>query len=351
MDIVRKLDERLWREFVHNHPDSQIFHTPEMFQVFARTEGYQPTLWAAVEKDDQILALLLPVEITLMPGLARRFTSRAVVYGSVLCAAGEPGRQALGSLLQAYQREIKGRLMFTELRNLTDLTDLQPTLNSSGFIREEHLNYLIDVKRTPDEIWQSIRSNARRNINKARKSEVVIEPVTCAEQVSLAYRLLQDTYQRLQVPLAHATLFQSAFDILSQPGLLRMLVAKLKDTPIGVMTLLLHKGIVYYWYTGVLREYASFRPNDLLVWHALEWGSQNGFSVFDFGGAGKPDEEYGVRDFKAKFGGQLVNYGRNVCVHSPLVLKASTTIYQGMRRFLYKETLAPKSDPGEAKTL
>jgi len=350
MDIVRKLDERLWREFVQNHPDSQIFHTPEMFQVFARTQGYQPAVWAAVEKDGRVLALLLPVEITLMRGLARRFTSRAVVYGSVLCASGDPARQALGALLQAYQREVKGRLLFTELRNTTDLTDLQPTLNSSGFIHQEHLNYLLDLKRTPDEIWQSIRSNARRNINKARKSEIVIEQVNSADQVAMAYKLLRDTYERLQVPLAHATLFQSAFEILTPAGMLRMLVARLKDTPVGVMTLLLHKGIVLYWYTGVLREYASFRPNDLLVWHALEWGSQNGFSVFDFGGAGKPDEEYGVRDFKAKFGGQLVNYGRNVCVHSPLVLKASTTIYQGVRRFLYKETLAPKGGQGEAKT-
>jgi hypothetical protein len=32
-------------------------------------------------------------------------------------------------------------------------------------------------------------------------------------------------------------------------------------------------------------------------------------------------------------------------------LKASTTVYQGVRRLLYKEALAPKSDPGEAKTL
>ena len=38
--------------------------------------------------------------------------------------------------------------------------------------------------------------------------------------------------------------------------------------------------------------------------------------VDDFGGAGKPDEPYGVRTFKAKYGGELVNYGRYVCVHS-----------------------------------
>jgi hypothetical protein len=45
--------------------------------------------------------------------------------------------------------------------------------------------------------------------------------------------------------------------------------------------------------------------------------------VYDFGGADKPNEKYGVRDFKAKFRGNLVCYGRNTCVHTPLVLHLS----------------------------
>ena len=36
-----------------------------------------------------------------------------------------------------------------------------------------------------------------------------------------------------------------------------------------------------------------------------------------FGGAGKPDKPYGVRDYKLKFGGQLVNWGRFEKVHKP----------------------------------
>ena len=38
------------------------------------------------------------------------------------------------------------------------------------------------------------------------------------------------------------------------------------------------------------------------MWHTLDWGAEDGYSLNNFGGAGKPDEEYGVRDFKAKFG-------------------------------------------------
>lgn len=45
-------------------------------------------------------------------------------------------------------------------------------------------------------------------------------------------------------------------------------------------------------------------------------GAENGCRVYDFGGAGKPDKEYRVGDFKAKYGGELVSYGRNACLHA-----------------------------------
>jgi lipid II:glycine glycyltransferase (peptidoglycan interpeptide bridge formation enzyme) len=40
-------------------------------------------------------------------------------------------------------------------------------------------------------------------------------------------------------------------------------------------------------------------------------------------GAGKPDEDYGVRDFKAQFGGTLVEHGRFLKVNNPLIYKAA----------------------------
>jgi dTDP-D-glucose 4,6-dehydratase len=74
--------------------------------------------------------------------------------------------------------------------------------------------------------------------------------------------------------------------------------------------------------------------NELLKWHILHWGAENGYRVYDFGGAGKPDEPYGVRDFKAKFGGELVNFGRNICIHAPTRLKLSQAGYRLFRQYL-----------------
>lgn len=317
------------------HPQGNIFHTSEMFQVFARTRGYKPTLWAAVDGDDCPLALFLPVAITLLGGPLRRLTTRAVAYGSVLCAPGIEGQQALETLLSAYKQTAGRGILFTELRNLTDLEEEQSILSESGFAYEEHLNFLVDLERPQEDIWSSIRSNARRNIRKARNLNVVIEEVNDSERIPAVYALLKEIYQRIHVPLPDISFFWSAFEILHPLGMMQILVARAHDVDIGVLTLLTHKDVVYYWYTGTLREYASYRAGDLLVWRTLEWASRKGFRVLDFGGAGKPQEEYGVRDFKAKFGGRLVNYGRNVCVHAPLSFHFSRIAYKLVRALLY----------------
>ena len=88
--IVHTLPEEEWRRFVEEHSAGNIFHTPEMFQVYSRTQGHRPELWAAT-RDGRVQALLLPVLVTLMDGLLRSFTTRAIVYGSVLCDPGPQG--------------------------------------------------------------------------------------------------------------------------------------------------------------------------------------------------------------------------------------------------------------------
>jgi lipid II:glycine glycyltransferase (peptidoglycan interpeptide bridge formation enzyme) len=70
-----------------------------------------------------------------------------------------------------------------------------------------------------------------------------------------------------------------------------------------------------------------------LRWFELRWAHDNGFSVYDSGGAGQPDVPYGVRKFKSKFGGRLVQYGRYRRVNSPWRLAIAERAYELNRRF------------------
>jgi serine/alanine adding enzyme len=335
MDVVQQLDEGVQREFIDNHPQAKIFHTPEMFQVFARAKGHRPSLWAVVNSSGRPLALMLPVQVTLMGGLLHRFTARAIAYGSVLCAPGPKGREALTMLIQAYKEETRGNALFTELRNLSDLSDLQPVLNGNGFIYEHHLNYLVDLNRPPEAILQSMGRRTRKKIRSAlRQGEVIIEEADRREQVALCYKLLHRTYGIAHVPLADRSLFEAAFDVLYPRGTVKFLLARLGDAYVAGSVELVYKDTIYGWYGGVDRAYSDHIPNELLLWHIFQWGAENGYKVYDFGGAGKPDEEYRVRDFKAKFGGELVCFGRNTYVHTPALMRLSRWAYSVYRRFL-----------------
>ena len=334
MRVVRQLDASLWSQFVERSARGNIFHTPEMFEVFAGARGHHPRVWTVIDDRGHVMALFPTVDVTVVDGLLSHFTTRTVAYGSVLSDPGGGAQEALDLLFGTYRRETNGRILFTELRNLADLRDLQPVLSNRGFSYEPHLNYLIDLTRPPSEIWNGLRSNARGHISKARKSGVVIEEVSDPNGIPAVYALLREVYKRFRVPLPHQSLFESAFRVLYPRGMLRILLARLPEGNIGVRILLIYKSVVYDWYAGTLRRYSTCGVADLLVWHALLLGQQTACGTFDFGGAGRPDEDYGVRDFKAKFGGCLVNFGRNICIHSPLRLRVSRAGYQLVKRFL-----------------
>jgi CelD/BcsL family acetyltransferase involved in cellulose biosynthesis len=337
MKIVRQLDEHRWREFVACQPQGNVFHTPEMFQVFRRAEGFAPALWAAESGDGRILALLLPVEITLLGNLFRHVSTRSVAYGSVLCADDAEGMDGLDLLLKTYVRESRGVSLFTELRNLSDMDPYHATLNRNGFLLEDHLNFLINLDRSPDELLQNIGHRTRKVIRRGlRSASVAMEDVRSLEGIAECYGILARTFEAAHVPLAPFALFEAAHDLLLPQGMVKFTLARIDGAPVATSVELLYKKTVFGWYGGVERSYCGYAPNEMLTWHILEWGAKNGYAVYDFGGAGRPDEKYGVRDFKAKFGGTLVNFGRHTCVHAPCLLRLSRIGYSLVRGSLSK---------------
>lgn len=327
MRVANYLDEGVWGEFVRRHPHGNIFHTPEMFHVFKRTEGYKPMIWAVVD-GGQILALLLPVQIRLNKFFSS-LTTRAVVFGSVLYESGDLGELALGILMDAYLKKMDEKSIFTELRNIHDLGSAQPVLTKHGFVYEDHLNYLIDLNRPVDSVFQSIGKRTRKNIRRGlNKNLVRIVKVKDRKELDESLQLIEETYQRARVPLADRSLFESAYEELGSKDMVRFFLAYVENEPVATSIELLYKDVIYGWYSGMNRDYSSYVPNELLMWQILKWGTEHGYKFYDFGGAGKPDEEYGVREFKAKFGGELVNFGRNIHVHKPGMLRLSSTGYR-----------------------
>jgi hypothetical protein len=305
-----------------------------MHQVFAETERMQPEVLATTDGDGDIRALFTPVAVPTLGGPLGRLTTRIVAFAAPLVRDLPEDSEALDLLLRAYQRGRSRTALFTEIRNVVDPERLAPTLAGRGFTHQPHLNFLVDLTLSEEALRAGVASSALRNVRKARRLGVTVEEAADRVQLAAGHEVLREVYDRIRVPLPRRSLFESAHRLLTPLGRFRVLLASVESRVIGVLTLLRFRDVLTYWYTGTLRADARYRAADLLVWHAIQLGRAEGCRVLDFGGAGRPAEPYGVRDFKAKYGGCLVNHGRDLWVPSPMRLRAATAGYELVRGWL-----------------
>jgi lipid II:glycine glycyltransferase (peptidoglycan interpeptide bridge formation enzyme) len=335
LKIVHHLNRDHWRDFVDTHPDGNIFQTPELFEVYSRTRGYKPLLWAVTDVQGQIQALHLPVRVTLRNGVLHYLTTRNVNFGSVLANENEEGRKALSLVLEKYNQEVSRAIMFTELRNVRDQGAFQDIFQQHGYHYQPHLNYFLELDRDHYDILQSFSRSTRSHIRKnVREEAVIVKEITEAGMLPLFYELVKMTYSHARIPLADISLFQEAFKILVPKGMARFTIAFVNGIPASAAVTIQYKDVVYGWYNGVNRSFRPHYPNEFIIWEQMKWGSENGYRVFDFGGAGNLNRESGVRDFKLKFRGSLIEFGRNVCVHAPIRMNLAENVYNFGRKLL-----------------
>lgn len=324
--IVGTLDEQVWEDFVQQHPKGTIFHTQAMYNVFAATHHYTPYFLAAIDERGAVLALLLAVRVQTMPDPLGWIASRSIFYAEPICRDDEDGVAALTALIRRHDKYMHHRVLFTEVRPIWEPGAERVALEACGYEYYGYLNFMMDLARPADTIFNGMIKSCRADIRRSKKRGLTVEEVNTPEGVELLYHFANLSYERSRVPLADKSLFDAALRELPA-GVPRIFVAYHEGAPLAADIILYYKNLVYAWYGGVQRV-RGVSPVECLTWHGIEQGSNAGFTHYDFGGAGKPEEDYGPRDFKAKFGGELVNYGRYRKIYDPRKLAIAERAYE-----------------------
>ncbi|MGD2087749.1 MAG: peptidoglycan bridge formation glycyltransferase FemA/FemB family protein [Candidatus Aminicenantes bacterium] len=317
--ITNRIDRKQWSDFVLNHPRGNIFQTPEMSDLFTNTRNNEPVLFAVLDKNQQIRAVLLAVLQREYAAFLGSFTARAITWGGPLVVNNDP--EILGFLLGQYDKFMGKKVIYSQFRNLWQQKEEKKVFDLNTYRYEEHLNILVNLEQSEEELWKKVNSKRRNEIRRAKKEGTTIREMVTNEDIREVYNILKDVYTRARLPLHDCSLFFSAFKELRPKGLIKFFGAISQDKIIGTIVVLCYKDRIYNWYAGSFREYYNKYPNDLLPWEVFLWGKGNGYNIFDFGGAGKPGRPYGVRDYKKKFGGEFVHFGRYEKIHKPALMK------------------------------
>jgi len=302
---ANQISREKWWEFTDNTENCNIFSTPYMYDVWNSTPGYKPFAFFAMDDNEEINGILTGYLETVSKGILSKISTRAVLMQSPVAIDDE----ALSSLLKHYLTFMKRKAVYTEIRNNFDTSFQKDIYESFGFHYEEHLNIIIDVTPSEDELFGKMHSSRKRNIRKAIKNGILVKEIDHTE-FDKVYNILLQIYKRIRLPLPAYNHFLYGYKLNNSKSKMIIYGAYFNKTLIGTMITLKYKNLVIGYYGGSLNDYYNIRPNDILTWDILITIKKEGYKYFDFGGAGKPNVPYGVRDYKMEYGGKLVNHGR-----------------------------------------
>lgn len=317
-----------WQKLVDESPYATWFQTQEAYQFYAANKQEMTPFACGLERDGELRAVCVGYVTKERSRVKQFYTRRAIIIGGPLIADSANEEDVARMLYTIRQPEVlitvstfcptwRNLPIYIETRNFHDYSRWKEVFEACGFSYQPHFNFHVDTTSV-ELIESNLGKNRKRDIKTSiRDGATIIEQPTI-EQVREYYVLLKQLYTtRIKTPLFSLSFFEQLY---TQPNGRFILVELNGEIIGGTVCVELPGKCLYEWFVcGRDGEWKSIFPSSLATYAGIRYAAMHGCSRFDMMGAGKPDEAYGVRDFKARFGGEQVEHGRFLCIRKPIL--------------------------------
>ena len=281
-----------WISLLESDARIGIFHHPAWSQLLAKCYGYRPFVIALAGPTGTLTAGIPFMEINSPIG-GKRWVSLPF---SDYCFPVYTEKSALCDLVgeiipfaaskKIYKIELRGE--YPE----------QSALHACS----RHVIHKIDLRPGEIKVWKNIHEMHRRNIKIAKANDVNIIQGTTLENLENFYELHLMTRRRQGVPVQPWKFFKYLKETLFDQEHGFLLLAYRDGQCIAGAVFLYFKETLTYKYGASKDDSLKFRPNNLLMWTAIQWGLEHGFACFDLG---RTDlKNTGLQMFKSRWGAQ-----------------------------------------------
>jgi hypothetical protein len=308
------IDKEAWDKFLELSPMASWFQSYSCYQFYCQLSFLTPFVYA-VESVGQLKGLVCGYLIAEGGVIKSKFSRRAIIPGGALFS-NDISTEVVELLLVGLKTELQHKTIYVEFRNLNNYSTYKDVFQRIGFKYKPHLNFHIDLT-TVDEVFSKLSDSKKRQVRQTLKAGVSYEMTRRAEDITEFYKILSELYQnKIKLPLFPVEFFEKII----KDSMGQLIVLKENAIVLGGILCVVDKNTVYEWFVcGLDQRTQKIYPSALATWAGIKHAIDEGCSRFDFMGAGKPDRDYGVRDFKARFGGDLVEHGRFIYIFKPVV--------------------------------
>ena len=308
------IDRQQWSELVRTSETGTWFQSPEAYDFFASLPELMEPFVYGVERAEKLCAVCVGY-VTKEPNPIKQFfTRRAIIIGGVAVAA-NGAKEDIVILLNYVRKELKPKSIYIETRNFNDFSPWKEAFEAAGFVYKPHLNFHVDPATN------NLSDNRKRQL---KKSDAVVSEGVSELEIREWYEVLSELYRtKVKTPLWPIDFFLEAY----RQGIAKFLLVKHEGRIIGGSMVVADERTVYEWFEcGLNAECKDQYPSVMATWGGIQLAHQSGCTRYDMMGAGEPGVPYGVRDFKAEFGGQMVEHGRFLYVCKPMLYRLGVCV-------------------------
>ncbi len=191
---------------------------------------------------------------------------------------------------------IKEKVNYVEIRTPADSVGV--LLEKNGFEkRNDYVTFKLDITN-PTLVLKNAEKRTRNDITKSQKAGFELCSVENEVDIEAFYKIYAATMKNLGSPPQSLKFFKKMKEILGENC--QIYLAKLNGKPVAGAVFLPYNNEVHYAYSCYLREVASLRAVEFLIWNAIVNFSKQGFEKFDFG---RTRYNSGVFTYKKGWGG------------------------------------------------
>lgn len=314
----KNIDKDAWRRLVASSITGTWFQSPEAYDFYASMpELFKP--FAIGLENNSALRVVCVGYVTIEKSSLKQFlTRRAIIIGGP-CFADDCSNEEVTLLLSTLRQQLSIDAIYIETRNFNDYSRRKSAFATAGFDYMPHLNFHVDTSSV-EIVEANLGKSRKRDIRTSLRDGATIIEKPTLEQVREYYAILEHLYKtRVKTPLFPFSFFEKLWQ--HKDG--RFILVALNNEIIGGTVCVEQEGkCVYEWFvSGRDGEWKSIFPSSVATYAGIKYAAEHSCPRFDMMGAGTPDEAYGVRDFKARFGGTEVEHGRFLCINKPLLYK------------------------------
>ena len=318
-----------WSNLVAQSDTATWFQTPEAYDFFASQPDLFEPFNLSVRSAQGLRGVCIGYVTKEPRALTQFFTRRAIIIGGP-CLANDCTNEEVEALMTSVRERLSDKAIYIETRNFNDFSPWRSAFEKAGFTYQPHLNFHVDCTNK-EAMWSHLSENRQRQIKKALRHGATIEEARNEQEIAEWYTILETLYRtKVKTPLFPLSFFIAFY---RQKQGIYLLVKQDGHVIGGIMCPILAGRCIYEWFVcGDDVHFKNQYPSVMATYAAMEYANAHALPRFDFMGAGKQSEAYGVRDFKARFGGQEVEYGRWLCVNNPELYKLGVLGVKMLRR-------------------